>query len=86
MIIQTLTKDFNKMDIHNKKKVLSQFFGHKVNQIVSGGLINGTFGDFQVRHEIYAYSKIKIDTTEDGYMHIVIWNFEKEKWQEEVEQ
>ena len=85
MIIQTLTKDFNRMDIHNKKKVLSKFFGHKVNQIVSGSLTGGTCGDFQVRHETYAYSKLRINTTEDGYMHIKIWNFEKERWQEEAE-
>ena len=85
MIIPTLTKDFHRMDIYNKKRVLSQFFGHKVNQIVSGSLTGGRCGDFQVRHDTYAYSKLRISTTNDGYMHITIWNFEKEKWQEEAE-
>ena len=85
MIINTTTKEFSKLDARGRKKVFEKFFGHKVNQIVSGGLINGTYGNFEVRHETYAYSKLRIDTTEDGYMQIVIWNFEKEKWQEEVE-
>ena len=85
MIIKTKTKDFHKMDIYNKKKVLQQFFGHKVNQIVSGSLTNGKYGDFRVRHEDIAYSNIRITTTEDGYMHIKIWNFQTEAWQEEAE-
>jgi hypothetical protein len=84
MVLRTKTKDFNKMDIHNKKKVLQQFFGHKVNQIVSGSLTNGKYGDFRVRHEDIAYSNIRITTTEDGYMHIKIWNFQTEAWQEEA--
>lgn len=85
MIINTTTKEFSKLDTRGRKKVFEKFFGHKVNQIVSGGLINGTFGDFEVRHETYAYSKLRISTTDDGYMNIAIWNFEKEKWQEEAE-
>ena len=83
MIINTTTKEFSKLDVRGRKKVFEKFFGHKVNQIVSGGLINGSYGDFEVRHETYAYSKLRIDTTEDGYMHIVIWNYQTEKWQEE---
>ena len=85
MIINTTTKEFSKLGARGRKKIFEKFFGHKVNEIVSGGLINGTFGDFEVRHETYAYSKLRINTTEDGYMHIKIWNFEKEKWQEETE-
>ena len=85
MIIQTLTKDFHKATIYDKKKILSKFFGHKVNQIVSGSLTNGKFGYFRVRHEDIAYSNIRIDTTENGYMHIKIWNFQTEEWQEEVD-
>lgn len=82
MIIQTKTKDFDKMTVYNKKKVLSQFFGHKVNQIVSGSFTNATLGDFRVRHDGNAYSYLRIKTTEDGYMHITIWNFQTEEWQE----
>lgn len=85
MIINTTTKEFSKLDSRGRKKVFEQFFGHKVNQIVNGGLINSTFGDFEVRHETCAYSKLRISTTEDGYMHIVIWNYQTEQWQEEAE-
>lgn len=85
MIIETKTKDFSRMDVYDKKKVLSKFFGHKVNQIVRGSLTNGTRGDFRVRHEDIAYSNLRITTTEEGFMHIEIWNFQTEKWQEEAE-
>lgn len=85
MIINTTTKEFSKLDTRGRKKVFEKFFGHKVNQIVSGGLINGSFGDFEVRHETYAYSKLRINTTEDGYINIKIWNYQTEQWQEEAE-
>ena len=85
MIINTTTKEFSKLDTRGRKKVFEKFFGHKVNQIVSGGLINGTFGDFKVRHDYDAYSKLRVSTTDNGYMHITIWNYQTEKWQEEEE-
>ena len=85
MIIKILTKNFQNMSIYDKKRVLSKFFGHNVNQIVSGSLVNGTCGEYYVRHETYAYSKLRINTTEDGYMHIKIWNNNTNEWQEEDE-
>lgn len=85
MIIETKTKDFCRMAVYDKKKVFSKFFGHKVDQIVSGSLTNGTHGNFRVRHEDIAYSNLRITTTEEGFMHIEIWNFQTEKWQEEAE-
>ena len=85
MVILTKTETFNNATMYEKKKILSKFFGHKVNQIVSGSLTNGKFGDFRVRHEDIAYSNIRINTTEDGFMHIKIWNFQTEEWQEEVD-
>lgn len=85
MIILTKTEAFNKATLYEKKKILSKFFGHKVNQIVSGSLINGRYGDFRVRHEDIAYSNLRITTTEEGLMHVKIWNFQTGKWQEEVD-
>lgn len=85
MIINTTTKEFSKLDTRGRKKVFEKFFGHKVNQIVSGGLVNNIRGDFEVRHDTYAYSKLRIKTTEDGHMHITIWNYQTEQWQEEDE-
>lgn len=84
MIINTTTKEFSKLDTRGRKKVLEKFFGHKVNEIVSGGMVNGKWGEFRIRHEKYAYSNIKIEPTEDGLIHMTIWNFQTEKWQEEV--
>ena len=85
MIVMVKTSTFDHETLYEKKKILSKFFGHKVNQIVSGSLTNGKYGDFKVRHEDIAYSNIRITTTEDGYMHIKIWNFQTEEWQEEAE-
>ena len=85
MIIETKTKDFSRMTLSDKKKILSKFFGHKVNQIASGALTNGTHGQLKVRHDVNAYSNLRITTTEEGFMHIEIWNFQTEKWQEEAE-
>lgn len=85
MILLIKTDDFNKATLYEKKKILSRFFGHKVNQIVSGSLTNGKYGDFRVRHEDIAYSNIRVTTTEDGFMYIKIWNFQTEAWQEEAE-
>lgn len=85
MILLTKTDTFDKATSYEKKKILSKFFGHKVNQIVSGSLTNGKYGDFRVRHEDIAYSNLRIATTEDGFMHIKIWNFQTEAWQEEAE-
>ena len=85
MILLIKTKDFHRATSYEKKKILSQFFGHKVNQIVSGSLTNGKYGDFRVRHEDIAYSNIRITTTEEGFMHILIWNFQTGVWQEEAE-
>lgn len=84
MIINTTTKEFSKLGTRGRKKVFEKFFGHKVNQIVSGGMINGKWGEFRVRHEDYAYSNIKIEPTEDGLIHITIWNYQTEQWQEEA--
>lgn len=85
MIINTTTKEFSKLDTRGRKKVFAKFLGHPVNEIVSGSMTNGKWGEFRVRHEDIAYSNIRIATTEDGFMHIKIWNFQTEEWQEEVE-
>lgn len=85
MIINTTTKEFSKLDTKGRKKVFAKFLGHTVNEIVSGSMTNGKWGEFRVRHEDCAYSNIKIEPTEDGYMHITIWNYQTEKWQEEDE-
>ena len=85
MLMNIKTTDFGKMNVYERKRVLSQFFGHKVNQIVSGSLTNGRYGDFRVRHDDIAYSNIRITTVDNGYMRIQIWNFQTEQWQEEDE-
>ena len=85
MIINTTTKEFSKLGARGRKKIFEKFFGHKVNEIVSGGIVNFKCGEFIVRHEEYAYSKLRISTTEDGYIHIKIWNYQTEQWQEEAE-
>lgn len=82
MIIDVLTKDFAKMDIRNKKKVLKKFFGHKIDEIVWGGLTNCSCGEYKIRHEGCAYSRIKVTTTDNGYMNITIYNYQTKEWQD----
>lgn len=85
MILNVATKEFSKLGTRGRKKVFAEFFGHPVNEIVSGSMTNGKWGEFRVRHEEYAYSNIKIEPTEDGLIHMTIWNYQTEKWQEEAE-
>lgn len=83
MIINTSTKEFSKLDTRGRKKVFAEFLGHPVNEIVSGAMVNSRRGIFRVRHEKYAYSTIKIEPTENDLIHMMIWNFQTEEWQEE---
>ena len=80
MIMNITTEEFSKLDVKGKKKVFAQFLGHKVNEIVYGGMTNNKWGEYRVRHETYAYSYIKVDPTEDGYVHMTIYNFENKEW------
>ena len=85
MIINMTTKEFSKLDTRCRKKVFAKFLGHPVNQIISGSMTNGKWGEFRVRYEECAYSNIKVEPTENDLMHIQIWNFQTEAWQEEAE-
>ena len=82
MILKITTEEFSRLDLKGKKKVFAQFLGHKVNEIVHGGMTNNKWGEFRVRHEKYAYSYIKVEPTEDGYVHMKIYNFENNTWSE----
>lgn len=53
-----------------------------MNEIVSGEMTNNKWGEYKVRHEIYAYSRIKIEPTEEGKVHMTIYNFEEKRWVE----
>lgn len=85
MIINITTKEFSKLGTRDRKKIFTKFLGHPVNEIVSGSMTNGKWGEFRVRHQECAYSKIKIEPTETGLIHMTIWNYQTEKWQEEDE-
>ena len=85
MIMNITTEEFSKLDLKGKKKVFAQFLGHKVNEIVYGGMTNRKWGEYRVRHEDYAYSYIKVEPTEDGYVHMTIYNFETKTWLEKAE-
>ena len=85
MIMNITTEEFSKLDVKGKKKVFAQFLGHKVNEIVRGGMTNNKWGEFQVRHETYAYSYIKVEPTEGGYVHITIYDFETKTWLEKAD-
>ena len=85
MIINITTQEFSRLDTVGRKKVFAQFLGHKVNEIVSGSMTNRKWGEFRVRHEKYAYSYIKVEPTEEGYVHMTIYDYNTKTWLEKAE-
>lgn len=84
MILNMTTNDFSNLDLKGKKKVFSNFLGHKVNEIVNGGMTNNKWGQYTIRHETYAYSKIKIEPTEENKVHMTIYDYSTKQWIENV--
>lgn len=83
MVLNMTTKTFSNLDYKEIKKVFADFLGHKVNQIVSGGMTNEKWGQFYVRHDGCAYSRIKVDPTESGLTELTIYNYSTKEWQTE---
>lgn len=82
MILNITTKEFSNLDLKGKKKVFADFIGHKVDEIVSGSMTSQKWGEYKIRHEQCAYSKIKIEPTDEGKVHITIYNFQEKRWVE----
>ena len=92
MKVKTTAREFSSMTLAQKKKVLGEFTGTKVNEIVRGSLTNGCYGEFLILHDGSAYSNIRINVTtdckllkdRDAGMLITAWNFSKNEWQETI--
>ena len=84
MIIKMTTEEFSALTLAGKKKILSQFLGNKVNEIVSGCMVNCEFGEYRVRHDGCAYSNIKIQPSECGGTELTVFNFRTKQWQSEA--
>lgn len=84
MIIKMTTQEFSALTLAGRKKVLSQFLNSKVNQIVSGSMVNCEFGEYRVRHDDCAYSNIKVQPSECGNTELTIYNFRTKQWQSEA--
>ena len=92
MKVKTTAREFNSMTLAQKKKVLGEFTGTTVNQIVWGSLTNGCYGEFRIRHDGCAYSNVRINVTTDGKflkdrdagMLLTAWNFSTNEWQETI--
>ena len=82
MEINITTQQFSQLNLRETKKVFEQFLGHKVNQIVSGSMTNQKWGEFRVRHEECAYSKIKVEPSENGLTKLSIYNYNTRTWDE----
>lgn len=93
MIIETTAREFDKMSLSGKKKVLGDAIGCKVNSIVSGSLVNGCFGEYYVRHHDYSYSRIRVNINPDGSarldrddgMFLLFRDFSNNEWVENFE-
>ena len=48
-------------------------------------MTNRKWGEYRVRHEDYAYSYIKVEPNKDGYVHMTIYDFNKNIWLEKAE-
>jgi hypothetical protein len=80
MTLNITTNEFSKLDTKGKKKVFEKFLGHKVNEIVSGAMTNNKWGEYRVRHNECAYSKIKIEPTEENKVHMTIYDYQQKQW------
>lgn len=83
MVFDITTKEFSNLNLKEKKKVFASFLGHKVNEIVRGGMTNNTWGEYEIRHDKVDYSKIKIEPTEEDKVHMMIYNYSTKQWIEE---
>ena len=63
-------------------KIFAEFLGHKVNAIENGGMTNNKWGEYTVRHEGCAYSKIRIEPNEENKVCMSIYNYCTNQWQE----
>lgn len=86
MILNITTNEFSNFDLKGQKKVFADFLGHKVNEIVRGGMTNNKWGEYYIRHEKYAYSKIRIEPTKENKMHITIYDYSTKQWIESATQ
>lgn len=82
MILNITTNEFDKLDTRGKKKIFADFLGHKVNEILWGGMTNGKWGEYKIRHDKYAYSIIRIEPNEENKVHLTIYNYSTKQWQE----
>ena len=93
MIIKITAREFGKMTLAQKKKVLGDALGCKVNSIVSGSLVNGCFGEYYVRHSDDGYSRVRVNigldgkamTDKDAGMYLLFRDFVNSKWVENFE-
>lgn len=83
MILKMTTQEFSKLDVKGLKKVFSEVLGHKVNEIIYGSMTNDKWGLYRIRHNKYAYSRIKVDPTEDGLTELTFYNFSTKEYQPE---
>lgn len=83
MILKMTTQEFSKLDTRGLKKVFGEYVGHKVNEICYGGMTNNKWGLYRIRHNECAYSKIKVDPTEEGLTELTIYNFQTKEYQPE---
>lgn len=84
MILNITISEFSALSVRGKKKIFADFIGHKVDEIAAGGMTNNKWGQYTIRHETYAYSKIKIDPTEKGLVHITIYDYQSKRWKETI--
>lgn len=84
MILNMTTREFDELSLAGKKKVFSLFLNSRVNNIVSGSMTNGKWGEYRVRHDECAYSTIKVEPSKIGLTKLTVWNYISKQWEDEA--
>ena len=84
MILNMTPKEFSQMSAVSKRKIFSYALRSKVNQIVSGSMVNDSEGEYRVRHDECAYSNIKVEPSKLGLTKLSFYNFNTKQWEDDV--
>lgn len=84
MIVNMTTREFDELSLAGKKRIFSLFLKSKVNNIVSGSMTNGKWGEYRVRHDECAYSTIKVNPSKLGLTELTVYNYITKTWEGEA--
>ena len=82
MILNMTTQEFSRLTTRELKQIFSEYLGSKVNEIQWGSMTNEKWGEYKIRHDVYAHSLIKVEPSKIGLTKLSIYNYIKKEWQD----